>query len=165
MSWKVVERNIGKAGSYKRRIAKQKEWDRKYGDGNWTIGYFIDGEFVSQDDAIESVYYKSYENHFENHPKDLEELINTAKKLNNPHAQATTGVDLQTPAIINYLEKNNLKLKGSEMVDIGSWQGKSSHKISIRLSPLHIKCAINPKITLEKFWQKKKCLVIWEDDE
>ncbi|HZS04878.1 MAG TPA: hypothetical protein VFD58_08600 [Blastocatellia bacterium] len=55
-------------------------------------------------------------------------------------------------------------MQGTEVVDIGSWQGQASHAISIRLSPLHIKVVGNPKMTLEKFWQSKKCLAIWEDE-
>ncbi|WP_338792242.1 hypothetical protein [Bernardetia sp. MNP-M8] len=163
MSWKIVEQKIGKAGNLKQRQKRQREWDKKYGD-NWLIGYVIDGEFVSQEDALESIYYKSYEQHFENNPNDLEELIQTAKLLENPHAKATGGVDLQVPAIMSYLNRNNLELKGNEVVDIGTF-GESSHKISVRLSPLTIKVVLNPKMTLEKFWQDKKCLAVWEDEE
>ena len=49
-------------------------------------------------------------------------------------------------------------------MDIGSWAGEASHPIRIRLSPLHIKATGDPKMTLEQFWQKKKCLAVWEDD-
>ena len=163
MSWKIIKRKLGRAGGEKERNARQREWDKTYGEGNWAIGYVIDGEFLLQEDAIEQVYNKSYEVHFENHPEDLEELINLAKELRNPHARATTGVDLQVPAIMDFLTRKGLQLKGTKIVDIGTWQGKSSHKISIRLSPLHIKCWLNPKWTLEKFWQNKKCLAIWKD--
>ena len=126
------------------------------------IGYLINGIFVSQEDALETIYYKSYELHFKNHPEDLEELILLAKRLENPHVKMTGGVDLQVPAIMQFLEKNNLSLQGKEVVDIGTF-GKRSHKISVRLSPLTIKVVNNDKMTLEKFWQEKKCLAIWED--
>ena len=76
-----------------------------------------------------------------------------------------TGVDLQVPAIMTYLERHGLRLLGTEFVDIGSWKGQTSHAISIRLSPLHIKVTGDPKMTLEQFWQEKKCLAGWEDDE
>lgn len=163
MAWKIVERKIGKAGGIKNQNKRQREWDNKYGKENWLIGYMIDGEFVSQDEAFYSVYYKSYEEHFKNNPEDLDELINLAKKLRNPHAELTGSVDLQVPAIMKYLKDNNLKLNGTEVVDIGSY-GISSHAISIRLSPLTIKCVLNTNITLEKFWQDKKCLAIWRND-
>jgi hypothetical protein len=48
--------------------------------------------------------------------------------------------------------------------DIGSRNGEASHALSIRLSPLHIKVAGNSKMTLEQFWQEKKCLAVWESD-
>jgi hypothetical protein len=161
MAWLVVERNIGRAGSAKQREGRQREWDRKYGADNWAVGYMIDNEFVLQDDALETVYYRSYEQHFERHPSDLEELIAVAKVLRNPHAEATTGVDLQVPALMTYLERHGLTLKGSEVVDIGSWQGTASHALSVRLSPLQIHVVGSDRMTLEKFWQTKKCLATW----
>ena len=162
MSWKVVARKIGRAGNEKQRLAKQKEWDRKYGENNWETGYVIEGEFVSQDDAFETVYCESYRVHFDQHPQDLEELLNLAKKIRNPHAEATGGVDLQVPAILKIMEEKELSFVGNELVDIGCWQGQRSHPISERLSPLQIKYAFNPKMTLEKFWQSKKCLAVWD---
>lgn len=165
MGWKIIKRKLGRAGGIKQRTARQRTWDRAYGEGNWNIGYVLDGEFFSQEDAFLRVYYASYEAHFKNHPQDLEELLTTAKVLRNPHAEATTGVDLQVPAIQHYLEAHGLQLQGTEVVDIGSWQGQASHALSIRLSPLHIKYVHNSKITLEKYWQEKKCLAIWEEDD
>jgi hypothetical protein len=165
MAWKIAERRIGKAGPLKRRLARQREWDQRYGESQWEVGYVVEGEFVSQEAAIESIYYRSYEQHFQKYPADLEELIIRAKVLRNPHAEATTSVDLQVPAIQEYLKRNNLRLSGSEVVDIGSWDGVASHAISIRLSPLQIKVAGNSKMTLEQFWQDKKCLAVWEEEE
>jgi hypothetical protein len=160
--WCIVTRRLGKAGTRKERTARQRAWDRQYGEGNWQIGYRIDGTFTPQDEALETVYYRSYEAYLDNHPEVLEELIHLAKELRNPHAMATTAVDLQVPAIMDYLERHGRKLQGTEIVDIGSWQGKASHPISVRLSPLQIPLAGNPKMTLEKFWQTRKCLAVWE---
>ncbi|MGB1286439.1 MAG: hypothetical protein ACPG7F_07905 [Aggregatilineales bacterium] len=123
----------------------------------------LDGEFILQELAIERIYYWSYEQHFIRHPADLEELIQLARTLHNPHATATTGVDLQIPAIMAYLAKQRLILQGTERVDIGTWQGQYSHPISVRLSPLHIKVVGSDKMTLEKFWQSQKCLAVWID--
>lgn len=163
MGWKVIERRIGRAGAVKRRVARQREWDEKYGPGNWEIGYLLDGLFTSQEEALETVYYRSYAWHFEEHPSDLRELIGLAKALRNPHAEATTGVDLQVPAILDYLQRHGHRLQGREIVDIGSWEGFASHPLSIRLSPLQIRCVIDPRMTLEQFWQERKCLAIWVD--
>ena len=95
---------------------------------------------------------------------DLEELIRLAKSLGNPHAEATTGVDLQVPAIMAYLERHGLRLQGTEIVDIGSWKGEASHPISVRLSPLTIAVTSDPKTTLERFWQERKCLAVWDEN-
>jgi len=162
MPWKVVKNKIGRAGGIKKRRARQREWDKKYGEGNWAVGYDIDGAFVLQEDALESIYNQSYKEHFATHPEDLEELIRLAKSLRNPHAEATTGVDLQVHAIMTYLDRHVLRLQGTEVVDFCSWKGKASHAISIRLSPLHIPVVGDPKMTLEQFWQKRKCLAAWE---
>jgi hypothetical protein len=162
MAWRVVERNIGRAGGIRERTARQRDWDRTYGEDNWAVGYVIDGAFILQEDAVESIYYRSYEAHFARHPADLAELIALARTLRNPHAEATTGVDLQVPAIMAYLERHGLMLQGTERVDIGTWQGIASHPISVRLSPLQIKVVGSDSTTLEKFWQSKKCLAVWE---
>jgi hypothetical protein len=165
MSWRVVERHIGRAGGLRQREARQRDWDRKYGEGNWQVGYVLGGRFIPQEEALESVYYRSYAEHFAAHPEGLEELLRLARVLRNPHAEATTGVDLQVPAILTYLERHGLRLRGTEVVDIGSWQGKASHPISVRLSPLHIRLAGTPKMTLERFWQGKKCLAVWDEED
>jgi len=164
MPWQVVERKIGRAGGEKQRASRQREWDRQYGEDNWAVGYVVDGEFVLQEQALESVYYRSYEAHFHAHPEDLRELLTLAKVLRNPHAAATTGVDLQVPAIMKFLERHGLELQGKEVVDIGTWQGERSHPISVRLSPLHIHCALDEKSTLEEWWQSRKCLAVWADE-
>ena len=164
MGWRIVERRIGKAGGEKQRTARQRDWDRKYGADNWAIGYVIDEQFVRQEDALESVYQRSYERHFAEHPDDLAELIALARVLRNPHAEATTGVDLQVPAIQEHLRRHGLTLRGREVVDIGTWHGGASHPISVRLSPLTIRCAADPERSLEQFWQERKCLAIWTDE-
>lgn len=164
MGWNIVERRIGKAGPLKRREARQRQWDRRYGEGNWEVGYVLEGRFVTQEEALETVYYRSYEEHFCEHPADLHELIFLAKSLRNPHAEATTGVDLQVPAILEYLRRHGLRLEGREIVDIGSFNGQASHAISIRLSPLQVRVVGDPKRTLEQFWQDRKCLAVWSEE-
>lgn len=103
MPWIVTERKIGRAGSPKQRLMIQKKWNEKYGEDNWETGYMIDGQFVSQENALDIIYYQSYKEHFENKPEDLTTLLKLAKKLRNPHAESTGGVDLQLPAISKYL--------------------------------------------------------------
>ncbi|HET6250371.1 MAG TPA: hypothetical protein VFE47_21975 [Tepidisphaeraceae bacterium] len=165
MGWRIVDRRIGRAGGIRQRTERQRQWDRQYGEDSWEVGYVINGQFVPQEQALESVYYKSYAEHFAAHPEDLEELLTLAKVLRNPHAEATTSIDLQVPAIMAYLQRNGLSLRGDERVDIGSWEGQASHAISIRLSPLHIRVTGDPKMTLESFWQTRKCLAVWVEGE
>jgi hypothetical protein len=43
---------------------RQRDWDRKYGEGQWAVGYVIDGAFVLQEAALDSIYNRSYEEHF-----------------------------------------------------------------------------------------------------
>lgn len=164
MPWKIIKRKLGRAGGLKQRSARQRKWDQQFGEGMWTIGYLIDGDFVEQEEAIHSVYNKSYEAYFEAQPEEIAELIAIAKKLRNPHAEATSSVDLQVPAIMAYLGKKGLVLSGREVVDIGTWRGERSHGLSVRLSPLQIPCVANPRWTLEKYWQEKKCLAVWEEE-
>jgi hypothetical protein len=161
MPWEVVERRIGRAGGPKQRAQRQREWDRRYGEDQWAIGYIIDGDFVHQEQALDTVYYRSYEAHFEAHPKDLDEILTVAKTLRNPHAEATGGVDLQVPAIMDYLRRHQLELRGDSVLDIGTWEGRASHALSIRLSPLTIACVVEPGRTLEQFWQQRKVLAVW----
>ena len=93
MPWKVVERKIGRAGGTTQRTARQREWDQKHGEGQWAVGYIIDGTFVLQEVALESIYNRSYEEHFAAHPEDLEELIGLAKSLRNPHQETLLGTE------------------------------------------------------------------------
>jgi SAM-dependent methyltransferase len=53
MPWRVVERKIGRAGGLRQRTARQRDWDRRYGEDNWEVGYLIDGEFVTRAEALE----------------------------------------------------------------------------------------------------------------
>lgn len=50
MPWKVVERKIGRAGGVKQRTARQREWDQKYGEGDWAVGSWLPfGYFTLRD--------------------------------------------------------------------------------------------------------------------
>jgi hypothetical protein len=163
MPWQIVDKRIGRAGGAKQREARQRDWDRKYGDDNWAIGYVVDDVFVLQEQALVDVYGRSYDEHFAANPDDLAELLATAKVLRNPHAIATTGVDLQVPAIEDYLRRHGLVLAGAAEVDIGSWEGRASHALSIRLSPLTIRCCLDTRQSLESWWQNEKCLAVWRE--
>jgi hypothetical protein len=163
VTWKIVERRLGRAGGVKQREGRQREWDRKYGADAWAIGYVLDNEFVLQELALDRVYHRSYAVFLDAHPEEVDELCRLAKVLRNPHAVATTGVDLQVPAITEYLARRGRALAGREVVDIGSYDGNASHAISVRLSPLTIPCCLDANVSLESWWQERKCLAVWTD--
>lgn len=160
MAWEIVERRLGRAGDPKRRAARQRAWDRRYGEGAWCVGYQVDGEFVASDEAFLRVYAPSYAAYFAAHPDDALELAALAKSLRNPHAAATGAVDLQVPAVLMALERLGLELTGRERVDIGSWRGEASPPISVRLSPLQIP-VLGGERSLESYWQRAKRLAVW----
>ena len=68
MAWKIIERKIGRAGGEKQRFARQREWNHKYGEDSWAIGYVIAIEFIRQEDAVFEIYNPSYAMHLDEHP-------------------------------------------------------------------------------------------------
>ena len=162
MNFRIVERDIGRAGSLANRQRRGLEWDKRYGLGRWATGYDPDGRFIPYEEAVEALYNRSYEMHFDAHPKDLAELVATASFLYNSHAKRTGSIDLQVPAVEKCLERRGLRLSGKEPVDIGS---ADYDAIGNRLSPARVMFlgGINGQ-TLEGFWQSDaKCLAIRED--
>jgi len=45
--------------SHKASNSARREWDQKYGEGNWAVGYLVDGAFVLQEDALDSIYTRN----------------------------------------------------------------------------------------------------------
>lgn len=163
---KIIER-IGRAGGKKQREAKQKEWDKKYGIGNWEVVYFYDGKIYTREEALEEFYNKSYFEFLKKNPMVVEELCKRAGTLFNPHSRGTTGIDLQCPSVLAALEKLGKTLNGTEEIAIGTWQNKFGSKvsypqISYTLSPFKIPVWCNPKMNVEKFWQEYKFLAVKE---
>src|SRR5262249_11192732 len=148
MPWQVVERRIGRAGGRGRREARQRDRDRKDGEGNRAVGYGVARALPTPEEAVEAVYYRRHPEDFAAPPPHLPALLSLARALRNPHAEATSGVDLQTPAILAYLQRHGLELRGSEVVDVGTWNGAASHPLSVCLSPLQVRCCLDPKLSL-----------------
>lgn len=162
MTWTIKQRKLGPAGPPHARNRRQRGWDQTYGPDRWAVGYVVEGDFLLREDALESVYYASYQAFFDAHPEIVEILRTTARELHNPHAEHTGGVDLQVWAVQRYLLEHDIALEGSERVDIGSY-GNRSHAISARLNPSQIPCCVHPRMSLEKFWQKRKVLAVWDE--
>lgn len=157
----IAVEKLGRAGGPKNRERKQKEWDTKYGKGNWCVVYQYNGKVYTREEALEEFYNKSYYDFLKNNPQLANQLCQMAKELYNPHAEETGGVDLQCPAVYQALEKLGLSLKGKERVAIGVWGTKYGRKypsISYKLSPFQVPLWCDHSINVEAFWQDYKYL-------
>jgi hypothetical protein len=73
----------------------------------------------------------------------------TAKVSNR---QSTQLPDLTIPSTIQ---------PASAVLALGAFH--HARRRSVRLGPLQVRLADDRKMTLEQFWQQKKCLAVWED--
>lgn len=158
----IIEK-VGRAGGKKQREEKQKEWDKKYGKNNWSIGYFYDNKFYTREEALIEFYDKSYYEFLKKNPKIVEEICKRAKTLYNPHARHTTGIDLQSPSVQKAIDRLGKKLEGNEELAVGVWGTNKGYKypqISFKLDPYRVPLWCDKTINLESFWQEYKYLVI-----
>lgn len=159
---RIVEK-LGQAGGPKNRERKKKEWDEKYGEGNWEVVYFYKDKIYTRDEALKQFYNESYYIYFKTHPNTTMRLCLLAGELYNPHAENTGGVDLQVPAVLEALDRLGRKLTGKERIAIGTWGSKFGKKyppISHELSPFKIPLWCEPSISVEEFWQDYKYLAV-----
>ncbi len=164
MSYRIVERGIGRAGGLEARESRQAEWNAKYGKGKWVTGYDFDGRFYPYEEAVDRLYNRSYNMHFDAHPEDMQELCERASYLCNSHSQRTGSTDLQVPAVLKCAQERNMEIgNGKTPIDIGS---TNEDTIGNKLSPtaiLFLGGVLNG-MTLEDFWQSEaKCLAVKED--
>lgn len=158
--YKIVQK-IGRAGGPRNRMQKQKEWNEKYGEGNWEVVYVYNNKIYTRKEALEKFYNKSYYEFLKNNPEIAEELCSMAKEIYNPHAEATGGVDLQCPAVHYALKKLGYSLKGKQRVAIGTWgtkYGMEYPSISYKLSPFRVPLWCDSSTSVEEFWQQNKYL-------
>lgn len=57
MMYRAVEK-LGRAGGPRNRERKQKEWNEKYGEGNWSVVYQYNGKVYTREEALENFYHK-----------------------------------------------------------------------------------------------------------
>lgn len=179
--YKIVERNIGRAGNRKQMAEKQAVWNRKYGEGNWLTGYEVNGQFKTREAVIEEIYDPSYFVFLDNHP-EIVELLKNAAGVYNPHALLSNSVDIQAATVERYMAARNLSFAGEGRLPIGSYQPKYKKepllkraqeefglevrdgkiiypKIAYTLNPFSIPCIVKPDMSIEDFWQSDiKCL-------
>lgn len=182
MAYKIVERNIGRAGNRQQMLRKQEEWNRKYGKDKWLTGYEINGEFKTREEVIEEIYDHSYFVFLDSHPEVVEELKNAAG-VYNPHALLSNSVDIQAATVERYMKARNLSFEGEGLLPIGSYQPRYKKevvfpkaeelgltirndkivypKIAYTLNPFNVPCVIKPEMSIEDFWQSDiKCLAV-----
>lgn len=162
MKYKIVEK-LDRAGGFKNRERKHKEWDLKYGENNWEVVYKYKDKILSQEEALDEYYNKSYFVFMKSNPSLVQKLCNTTKQIYNPHALNTRSVDLQCPAVLIALKKLGYTLKGTERTAIGAWGTKKGYKypnISYDFSPFKVPLWCDNNISIENFWQDYKYLAI-----
>lgn len=180
--YKIVEKNIGRAGNKYKMEEQKKEWDKKYGSGNWKTGYEFNRNFITREEAIEQIYDLAYFHYLNNHPEIVEQL-KKAKDVFNPHAIFSKSTDIQAETVKRYMNSKRLKFVGNNYIPIGTYQPKNItpyhekmikqyglivyngkiqySQISYDLSPYNIKCLHDPNLSVEDFWQSSaKCLGI-----
>jgi hypothetical protein len=182
MDYKIVERNIGRAGNKRQMLQKQEEWDRRYGENNWRTGYEINGQFRTRQEVIRDVYDQSYYVFLDKHPELVKELEESGGVF-NPHAILSNSVDIQAATVIRYMVERDITFKGERAVPIGSYQPKYNKekvfekavrlgleirdekivypKIAYTLNPFNVPCILDAEVSVEAFWQSDiKCLAV-----
>lgn len=107
--------------------------DERFGPGNWTIGYILDGKVISRDQALQ-LYEQSYETFLRNNPAIRERLIREARDIYDTapsnvesgldyHKQEDSRSHLQDIAIRRALKNMGLSFQGDKLMqvrDVGS---------------------------------------------
>lgn len=185
MAYKIVERNIGRAGNKFQIEQKQKEWDHRFGKGKWLTGYEVNGQFMTREEAIEKVYDAAYFDYLDRN-RSIVEVLKEYSGVFNPHALFTNSTDIQAQTIERYFNSRRISFTGKikEKAPIGTWQPKDmlryESKIRIAglriengrivypsiakyLSPFSIKTLHDNNMSVEGFWQSSaKCLAVIE---
>jgi nicotinate (nicotinamide) nucleotide adenylyltransferase len=156
---------------------KQAELTRRYGPGNWRLGYQWHDAMITREQALEK-YAEAYFVHLDKHPEVVEWLVKTAKEVyDTAPSNVDAGTDflvqegpathLQDIAVRQALERLGRKFEGGKLVQI---RGKSTP--GYRLNPgivlFHEPDAIlQPELdgwwqegTIESFWQSNKVLQV-----
>lgn len=180
--YKIVERNIGRAGRKDQMLRQQEEWNQKYGTNQWLTGYEVNGQFMTREVAIREVYAPAYFYFLDNNPQYVKQLQNSGGVF-NPHAYFSNSVDIQSQIVNEYMQYRGLTYNGTNIIAVGTWQPKRDKEpvfqkmqelgysiqndkiqypsISYDLSPYKIMCLHNSELSVEDFWQSEaKCLAV-----
>ena len=138
--WIAVERP-GYLG--KHRDEKFKEWDEKYGKGNWRLAWKAGETFVDFL-GVCALYEDSYFEFLRNNPAILNQLITEASNVYDDEPsnvesgfdyakQETKRTHIQDIAIRRSLIRMGFWFRGRELIRIR--QEKGTHPLSVTLSP------------------------------
>ena len=130
-------------------------WDKTYGEGNWAMGYEVQGKFIPEEEIMPIICYNSYKAHFEKFPKQLETMLELAGDISYLGAHNNKYVvDYYAPAIKKYVEENGLAFKGEDGLFIGFSSKLQLPSISEALAPRNVNCSIMRGLTLSDFEQR-----------
>lgn len=169
--WKPTERP-GSFGS--KRDDQFKEWDERYGKGNWKIAYKVGDEFLNFENACK-MYEDAYYEFLRANSGITKMLIEQAWNVFDDEEtnvdsdfdysqQETKRTHIQDIAIRNALKRMGIRFKGNELIQIRHEQG--DHPLSLLLSPgavpFHKPDLIEPPLeSVKKPWYKKNSIEDW----
>ncbi|MDP1719317.1 MAG: hypothetical protein Q8L24_02745 [bacterium] len=127
----------------KHRDEKFKEWDTKYGKGNWRLGWVFGDtqlDFLGACRVYEDAYYE----YLKQHPEIVDQLVAEASDVYDDElsnvgcgikylAQETKRTHVQDIAIRNCLVRMGRRFAGKELIRIRQEMG--NHPLSMTLSP------------------------------
>lgn len=138
--WTTIERpsQFGKD-----RDKRYREYDEKYGKGNWRLVWEVGGSAIDRD-GIVMLYEDAYYFFFKSHPDALERLLKDASDVyDDAPSNVTSGLDydkqetdrthLQDISIRRVVIRLGRAFTGKQLVQIRDTQG--SHPLSVTLSP------------------------------
>jgi hypothetical protein len=154
--------------------------DEKFGRGNWTIGYILDGKAISRDEALQ-LYERSYEAFLRSNPAITNRLITEASDIYDTapsnvasgldyHKQEDVRSHLQDIAIRRSLKNMGLAFQGDKLMqvrDVGSdFPELSPGKVPFILPESSIRSARIygadwvQRGSVEDFWQNNKFVFV-----
>ncbi|MFH1377110.1 MAG: hypothetical protein ABIH25_05745 [Candidatus Woesearchaeota archaeon] len=169
-----TSRRIGYVG--KRKKAAIREFNEKYGKGNWRIAWQWEDKTIEREEAL-SHYEDAYLYFFESNPEELEWLINTASDIydispndvnsgldySKNQRGATHIQDITIRRVVNRLGKN---FDGNRLLQVR--RGGEAERYNPGIVKFHKpEMIIQPRIrgwwkpnTIEDFWQSNKILQV-----
>lgn len=175
---KIMKLNIIERPGYfgKSRDRKIKNYNRLYGENNWTLIWKLNHTLLTFEQACKQCYEESYYQYLQNSPQDLKYICSFKECYDNDISNIDSGTDylkqesncthIQDIAIRNVLKRLNLSFSGTELLQIRSHDTNGFRfnpgNIPFFLPDLIIKPSLRPKWSkvnsVEDYWQSNKYL-------